>query len=336
VEKAINYDVGMRASAAWPSRPCFAPAEVRRELGIIKHDLGCSTVRVFGESPDRLRIAAEHALEAGLRVWLSPDLFNAGRREWLGYLDECARMAQQLDSPDVVFVIGRELTFFMRGLVLGRDAFARMRTFSSTPRLLANVAVKGSWNRNLNRFLTAAATTVRREFDGPVTYAAGPWEDVNWTGLDIVSVDLYRDAANAADFRDKLRPYLRHGKPVAVTEFGCCTYRGAAGRGAMGWAVVDRDATPPAVAADLVRDEAEQATYLTDLLGIFLAEGVDTAFAFTFASYSYPHHDDRRHDLDLAAYGLVTCYRDRLGVTYPDMPWEPKEAIRALAAWGER
>ena len=32
---------------------------------------------------------------------------------------------------------------------------------------------------------------------------------------------------NAAAFRDTLRPYLGHGKPVAVTEFGCCTYRGA-------------------------------------------------------------------------------------------------------------
>ena len=36
------------------------------------------------------------------------------------------------------------------------------------------------------------------------------------------------------------------------------------------------------------RINLEQAGYLTDLLGIFAGAGVDTAFAFTFASYSYP------------------------------------------------
>jgi hypothetical protein len=137
--------------------------------------------------------------------------------------------------------------------------------------------------------------------------------------FDIVSTDLYRNAANAVGFRGKLQPYLGHGKPLAITEFGSCTYRGAAGKGAMGWAVVDRTARPPALRAGLTRDEKEQADCLTDLLGIFAGAGVDTAFAFTFASYSYPYDPDPHRDLDLAAYGLVTCYRDRRGTSYPGM-----------------
>lgn len=48
--------------------------------------------------------------------------------------------------------------------------------------------------------------------------------------FDIVSTDLYRNAANAVGFRDKLQPYLGHGKPLAITEFGSCTYRGAASK----------------------------------------------------------------------------------------------------------
>jgi hypothetical protein len=133
-----------------------------------------------------------------------------------------------------------------RGLVRGADALSRMQTFSSVPRLLLSTAVRGSWNRNL-----------------------GEWEQVDWSVFDIVSADLYRSAANAASFRDKLQSYLGHGKPLAITEFGSCTYRGAASKGAMGWAVVDRTATPPALRAGLIRDEKEQAGYLTDLLGIF-------------------------------------------------------------------
>jgi hypothetical protein len=51
---------------------------------------------------------------------------------------------------------------------------------------------------------------------------------------------------------------------------------------------VDRAARPPALRAELTRDEDEQAGYLTDLLGIFADGGVDTAFA----SYSYPYDPD--------------------------------------------
>ena len=333
IKKAINYDVGMFATADWPSRPDFDRETARRELEIIREDLGCSTVRIFGQDPDRLRVAAEQALEVGLRVWLSPDLFNGRERDWLPYLGECARVARRLDSRDVVFVVGRELSLFMRGLVLGRDGLARVRTVSSIPRLLLNLAVKGSWNRNLNRFLAKAAATVRAEFSGPVTYAAGEWEQVDWSVFDVVGVDLYRTASNAAGFRDELRSYLAHGKPLAITEFGSCTYHGAADKGATAWAVVDRTAEPPMLKTPLVRDEREQAAYLTDLLDVFAEEGVDQAFAFTFASYSYPYDPDPRLDLDLAAYGLVTCYRDRHGSTYPDMAWEPKEAFRAYASW---
>jgi hypothetical protein len=133
---------------------------------------------------------------------------------------------------------------------------------------------------------------------------------------------LYRSAAG---FRGKLQSYLGHGKPLAITEFGCCTYRGAASKGATGWAVVDRTARPPALRAELTRDEKEQAGYLTDLLGTFADAGVDTAFAF--ASYSYPYDPDPHHDLDLAAYGLVTCYRDRHGTTYPTGRWDSQNRV---------
>ena len=72
-------------------------------------------------------------------------------------------------------------------------------------------------------------------------------------------------------------------------------------------------------------------TYLRDLLDIFYAEGVDTAFVCTFASYNLPHRSNPREDFDMASYGVVKVFEDRLGHTYPDMPWEPKAAFTALA-----
>jgi hypothetical protein len=129
---------------------------------------------------------------------------------------------------------------------------------------------------------------------------------------------------NAATFREEIRDLHRHGLPVVVTEFGCCTYRGAADRGARGWLIVDRDHEPWRLDGDYERDEGEQATYLRDLLLVFEQEKVDSAFWFTFAGYKYPHQADPRHDLDLASYGVV-----KLG---PDMTWEPKASFHALAA----
>jgi hypothetical protein len=51
---------------------------------------------------------------------------------------------------------------------------------------------------------------------------------------------------------------------------------------------------------DYSRDENEQATYLRELLDIFNAEGVDTAFVCTFASYNLPHRSNPREDFDNA------------------------------------
>jgi hypothetical protein len=77
---------------------------------------------------------------------------------------------------------------------------------------------------------------------------------------------------------------------------------------------------------DYTRDEDEQVRYLNDLLAIFDAAGVDSAFWFTFAGYKFPRSDDPRADLDLASYGVVAI-SDDLGTT-----WQPKKAYHALAA----
>ena len=56
------------------------------------------------------------------------------------------------------------------------------------------------------------------------------------------------------------------------------------------------------------------------------------AFVMTFVAPIAPHDDDPRYDLDMSSFALVKTYADgRHGTTYADMPWEPKEAFRAVA-----
>jgi hypothetical protein len=88
---------------------------------------------------------------------------------------------------------------------------------------------------------------------------------------------------------------------------------------------------------DHVRDEAEQAAYLREVLEVFETEGVDAAFVYTFARYDLPHREDPRADLDRASPGEVKVFDGLAGASglssrrYPDMPWEPKAAFDALA-----
>jgi hypothetical protein len=111
---------------------------VHRELEIIRNDLRCDSVRISGQDIVRLVQASEHALRQGLEVWFSPALVDATEKETMAYLLECATAAEKLRtiSPDIVFVAGCELTFFMKGLVEGKTAFDRMDTFMKPWRLL--------------------------------------------------------------------------------------------------------------------------------------------------------------------------------------------------------
>jgi hypothetical protein len=205
--------------------------------------------------------------------------------ETMAYFKECAKAAEKLRnvSPKIVFVAGCELTFFMKGLVDGKTSFDRMSTFMNPWRLLKSTLVKGSFNKRLNRFLTEAVSSIRDVFHGQITYASGPWEKVDWSPFDLVGIDYYRDARNKETYRESLREHRKGGKPVAITEFGCCTYQGADDKGGYGWAIVDRGKDPPRLKGQYVRDEEVQSKYLLDLLQIFEEEGM-TARSFSPSS----------------------------------------------------
>ncbi len=333
LRKGINYDFGTFARRDEPSRATLDPQIMQREMTIIAHDLHCTAIRISGQSIERLTLAADYALRQGLEVWFSPSLVDATETEMLTYLAQCAQAAEHLrqNSSQVVFVVGCELTFFLQGLGIGTTGFERMNTFRNPWRLLASTLLKGSFNRRLNAFLRKAANTVREVFHGQITYAAGPWESVDWTLFDVVSLDYYRDIHNQSSYRQTLRTYFRFQKPVVILEFGCCTYRGAADQGGYGWAIVNRDITPRQLRDTFVRDETGQAQYLEELLNLFREEQVDGAFVFTFVMPSYPYSEDPRYDLDMASYSVVKTLVQQSGHTYPNLPWEPKAAFYQVA-----
>jgi len=328
--KGITYDTGFVRDGA-NSRKRFEAGLVERELRLIRDELHCTAVRITGGDPERLELAASLAVELGLEVWFSPYPLELTAEETLALFADCADRAERLRKQDgeIVFVAGAELSLMNKGFLPGDGLAERVR-------LLSREQVEEAGAR-VNEFLGKAVPLIRERFGGRVTYAAIPLDRVDWTPFDIVSVDLYRSAEIADQFTDGVRALVAQGKPVAITEFGSATFRGAGDAGARGLEIVQYDddtGAPLRLDGEYARDEDGQAAYLRELLDVFEAEGVDSAFVFLFALYDHPHRPDGdpREDLDLASYGIVKVLENGHGTTYPDMPWEPKVAFTALAA----
>ncbi|WP_067893592.1 hypothetical protein [Nocardia vaccinii] len=334
--KGMTYDTGFVRNGAH-SRRKFDSAVVARELAIIRDDLHCTAVQIIGGDPDRLELAARHAAELGLEVWFSPYPLELNTEDMLSLFADCARRAERLrrTGVQVVFVTGVELTLMNHGFLPGEDIGQRLERLLGSP---GRQRALGEATARLDRFLAEAVTVVREHFGGKLTYCAIPFEQIDWTPFDFVSVELIRTAEVADTFPEGVRALVAQAKPVAITGFGTATWRGAGKVAARSNEIVECDphtGDPVRLDGDYLRDEAGQAAYLTELLDIFDTAGVDSTFVFLFALYSHPHRPggDPREDLDLASLGIVKVLEDRNGQTYPDMPWEPKAAFAAVAGY---
>ncbi len=340
--KGVCYDTGRVYPGHFQTRRVFDPDTTRHELRIIRDDLHCNAVRFQGTGIGRLMAVAPAALELGLQVWLSPELFEHTQAATLDYLVRAATAAEPLRQQfpgRLVFCVGTESTLFTKGIVPGRTVKGR----------LANIRRaglrSGPYARELQAFLAEAAERVRRVFRGPLTYASTLAEVVDWSLFDFIGVDHYRLSAFDRRYAEMIRPYLGQGKPVVNAEFGHSPYRGDR-LGQMEFGEVDlvslglhripyagRLVRPRLKRGTNVRDEQKQARELAKTLGLLDAEGVDGAFVWTFADPWLTHSADPRHDLDMTSTSLVKTYARGHGTTYPEMPWEPKQAFGAVASF---
>ncbi|MGW7683149.1 hypothetical protein ACWGID_20615 [Kribbella sp. NPDC054772] len=311
----VNYDTGLRYDGR-DTHERFDADVVRQDLAVIANELRAPAVRVSGNDPDRLAIAGEAALAAGLDLWFSPVPMDLEPDEFIAFLADCAGRAEQLRQSgrgEVVLVLGCELSVFCKGFIPGATSGERLAlmadpaTWTDPAKLTELQAGLARWGDVQQQLVSAGRTA----FGGRITYAAGMWEDVNWDLFDIVSVDAYRDAANRATFADELGARSKWGKPVVATEFGCCAYRGAGDRGGTGWMIVNRSVDPPALNGAYERREEEQVEYLYGLVEEFDRIELAAAFWFSYAGFGLPHRpDDPEHDLDLSSYGLVAVGDD--------------------------
>ncbi|MGW7276013.1 abortive phage infection protein [Streptomyces sp. NPDC054864] len=318
--RGVCYEVvaGETPTTGWSA------ARMREDLCVIDDRLHATTVSVFGDGVGRLGATATEAAERGLHVWLQPRLADRPQREILDHLAETGRHAERLrrQGAAVHLSVGCEFVLFVPGIVPGDSAVERIENIS-----------KGNFDpvltqRRLKRFIGRAAAVGRSVFGGGLTYGAADGDEVDWGLFDIVSVNYYGYHRSRAAYVRDLAPYRRWGKPVAITEFGSCAFRGAPEQGGMGWDVVDYTKYPPEIKGGLVRSERTQAAYITDVLDVFESMDLYSATLYNFVSPDAPHKAEPRHDLDMASYSIVKTIQDG---TSGRWHWEPKEAFHAVA-----
>src|SRR5579859_3682174 len=160
--RGICYDTGFSFDGV--TRRPFDHEVVRRELQIIRDDLHCTAVRLFGDDLDRLEFAARHAADLGLEVWFSPFTYQLGPEEMLNLLADGAERAEQIRrrGAEVVFVTGAELSLFNAGFLPGDSLEERARGLlqerSRARELVAGVPAR------INAFLARAIAVVRERF----------------------------------------------------------------------------------------------------------------------------------------------------------------------------
>ncbi|MFF4251960.1 abortive phage infection protein [Streptomyces sp. NPDC001663] len=320
--RGVVYTVGEGETpgTAWSA------ARMRRDIRVIRDELHADTVDVTGDGVERLTATAAEAAERGLHVWLQPTFGDIPQRDILEHMAECGRFAERLrrQGASVDFSVGCEFWLFVPGIVPGETVLERVENL-----------LKGNFDpvqmqRRLDAFTAKAAAVGRSVFHGRLSYAAAQDDKVDWRLFDVIGIDCYSYFRHHADYVRELRRFLRWGKPLAITEFGTCTYKGAPQAGGMGWNVVDFDKGE--IKGHLVRSEHTQAAYLVDVLSVFESMGLYAAMAFEFVTPDAPHRaDNPRKDLDMASYSITKTIKNR-----PDDPrsgwhWEPKEAFHALA-----
>ncbi|WP_027711204.1 hypothetical protein [Dickeya chrysanthemi] len=338
--RGIVYDVGLRFVAGHPySVEPFDPALVRYDMNAIAGEMQANAVRIEGEETERLVIASRIAHEAGLTVFFNPWKMNVPVDELPAYFREAAWAAEILrtEGLDIVFVCGCEMTLFNQGIFPGETVMERVAWLGTQSEHGASAEATHEMSKKseqLNDVLRSVASAVRGVYSGKMTYSAGSWEKVDWSRFDITGIDYYRYDESAEEYVAGLECHRTH-QPLVVMEVGCCSYVGAAAKGAGGFMLLEGqnpDGTGK-FAGDVVpvRSEQEQADYVEEQLGLLKNAGIEGVFIYVFSFPTY-RLGEGATDMDMMSFSLVKTFPETDPRSRQIPPWTPKKAFHRIAS----
>lgn len=338
-KRGINYCIGMKYSSNADTRKGLDTDIMSREIEIIKNKLHSNSIRIYGEDLDKLIKCSKIAIKHGLEVWFSPRLTNASEQDTLDYIQKCSIELEKLrqENPSIVFIIGCEFTLDLYGLVKGETIYERINNLFKPITIIKNIlGVDLGYNKKLNIFLNKAIIIARRNFKGQITYASGTWEKIDWNKLDIVGLNYYRSSYNSSTYRKSLKKFINAGKPVAILEFGCCSYKGSQNKGASSYNIIDWNSQRPEINGNYKRDENVQAEYIIELLKIFDEEGAFATFVFEFVDTQHIYDEVPKFDLDMASFGIIKVLPELVPNSNFTENLIPKKSYHTLANFYEK
>lgn len=205
--------------------------EMQESLVVIKSELGCNAIRIYGGYEDCLLKCAQIADRIGFKVvGVSPRYGN--KTTYMDIEEHVARVisfskrleeVRKTSNSRIVLIVGNELSIDVRGLVEGSTYQERLERLGTTWNAELNNKLKGYLNRLISE--------VKKNFKGDITYAAGSWEDVDWQQPEISIVGpnyyVYSTPFGRRWAFYRLANYKKYGKPIWASEFGCKSYLGA-------------------------------------------------------------------------------------------------------------
>jgi hypothetical protein len=230
--KGILYEAGTKE---WKQVPIPSEDQMLEELYVIRNELGCNGIRIFGDHDETILKCAEIAMHYNFNaIMLSPRYLDLSMKDHIAKFSAFALKATLLSrkSSNIILCVGNELTLDTIEWIDMPSVDERSKYGIDHPEERRKDPQK------LNQFLMGLVDSIPREFNGQLTYARGAWEDVRWDmKFHIVSSNQYWGAQESNEsYIGRILGLKRYGKPVQITEFGAATYEGAMGMAGSGWA----------------------------------------------------------------------------------------------------
>jgi hypothetical protein len=287
--KVKNKGVTYGIAPTWyaPSYPTpVLDSLVSTDFGLIKNELGCNCIRIWGDNNDRLIKCAEAAVEAGFDViLLSPRYVNETIDKTIDTFGELSRrIGYSKLRSSILLAVGNELTVDAMGIYPGQTYVERVAQIEEKQH-------DKKCQQKLEAFLRDLIAVARRNTDVRLTYAAGSWEwMMPWGDLDLDVLGdnhyWYKEYGNPEDPNNEWFSHVRHfkqyGKPYFITEFGSGAFKGAFDLGGGAWMSGHA----------MFKDEDIQAAYIEEYIKMFnrtheIGQTVDGCFLFDYYDQTF-------------------------------------------------
>jgi hypothetical protein len=229
---SVRYK-GMRMTVGWKGMPHIPIDFTDEKLDIIRNELGCNAVIIFGntEFEDDLVEAGRLAIEKKFdRIYVAPMYLDFTIEETVERIGKFAGKVKRLReiSDSVIFMVGHEF-------ILDSSSFVPGVTYEE--RELNAWKGRTNWVK-LRSILPCAFNKIislcEQNYGYQITYAASIGEEnlVPWSNpiFESVGIDAYiwnRVGWTENWIIDLLKRLKKFGKPVNTTEWGCLTYKNA-------------------------------------------------------------------------------------------------------------